>query len=282
MKRYLLLGLLTALVCIACSSPRVTPSADGVPIHYTVQGKGSPTLVFSHCWSGDKSYWDNQVPYFSDKYQVVTLDLAGHGESDMDRKNWTMEAFGNDVVAVIQKLDLKQVVLIGHSMSGSVIIEAAKQIPDRVIGLVGVDNLQDVERTFSDEQIQGFVGHLGEDFTNNVTTWIRTMFPASADSTLVERIAADMASAPPEVALSAMKNLLAYDAQEALKELSVPIRTISSDRYPTNVEGNRQYADFDVRLMPGGGHFLQLEDPATFNNHLEAIIQEFVRMKSAE
>jgi len=64
----------------------------------------------------------------------VSLDLAGHGESGLGRRAWTMPAFGEDVVAVAEKLGLEDVVLTGHSMGGDVIVEAARRMPDRVRG----------------------------------------------------------------------------------------------------------------------------------------------------
>jgi len=94
-------------------------SSDGVPIHYQVQGSGTPTLFFVHCWSGDQTYWKAQVSHFSPHYRVVTLDLAGHGKSDLNRKDWTISAFAQDVVAVVDDLNLDEIVLIGHSMGGN-------------------------------------------------------------------------------------------------------------------------------------------------------------------
>ena len=263
------------IIIQACSPVRTTPSFDGNPIHYTQQGSGKPALVFVHCWCGDKSYWDNQVPTFSQNYQLVTLDLAGHGESGANRQDCTMEAFGEDVVAVVEKLDLHQVILIGHSMGDAVIFEAARRMPGRIIGLVGVDNMQNFEREFPAEQIDQFIAQLGENFIENAAEFVRSFFPADADSSLVERIANDMASAPPEIGLSAMSHLLHYNYKEALKEIRVPIRCINSDRYPTNVETNKKHAlSFEVSLMPGIGHFGQLEDPETFNRLLTDIIVE--------
>ena len=61
--------------------PRVALSKDGTPISYEVHGAGDPTLVFVHGWSCDARYWREQVPYFSKKYRVITVDLAGHGHS---------------------------------------------------------------------------------------------------------------------------------------------------------------------------------------------------------
>ena len=93
-------------------------SADGVQIRYEFRGKGEPTLIFVHGWCCDRSYWREQLPYFAEKHRVVAIDLAGHGESGLNRKAWTLDAFGDDVAAVAAKLSLKQMVLIGHSVGG--------------------------------------------------------------------------------------------------------------------------------------------------------------------
>src|SRR4030095_15170552 len=117
----------------------VVPAIDGVPIHYSVQGKGEPALVLIHCWSCDRNLWDNQVPVFAKQYRVVTIDLPGHGESGQERKNWSVESYADDVNTVITKLNLKRVVLIGSSMGGPIAVEATRRMPDRVVAIVPVD-----------------------------------------------------------------------------------------------------------------------------------------------
>lgn len=57
-------------------STAVVNAADGVPIHYQVQGKGEPALVFVHCWGCDRTIWENQVPEFAKNHRVVTQALA--------------------------------------------------------------------------------------------------------------------------------------------------------------------------------------------------------------
>ncbi len=76
-------------------------SVDGVMIHYQVVGKGEPTLVFVHGGNCDRSYWNAQVDEFAKTYQVVTVDMGGHGGSGLDREDWTLPAFGADVAAVV-------------------------------------------------------------------------------------------------------------------------------------------------------------------------------------
>jgi pimeloyl-ACP methyl ester carboxylesterase len=97
-------------------SPKTVSSFDGVPISYEVHGSGKPALVFVHGWSCDRSYWDAQRIPLSNHYQIVTVDLAGHGQSGMGREEWTIASYGEDVAAVVKELDLENAILIGHSM----------------------------------------------------------------------------------------------------------------------------------------------------------------------
>ncbi len=91
----------------------VASSADGVPIHYDIYESGPIALVFVHGWCCSRQYWDLQLPHFTPRYTVVTIDLAGHGASGCGRAQWTMPAFGQDAVAVEKELALERAALIG-------------------------------------------------------------------------------------------------------------------------------------------------------------------------
>ena len=257
-------------------------SADGNAIHYQVEGQGKPAIIFIHGWCCDRSYWDAQLPYFAQKYIVVAIDLAGHGESGLDRKEWTMGAFGEDVVAVVNKVNLDQVVLVGHSMGVHVLLEAARRMPKRVIGLVGVDTLQNFEDKFTQEQIDNMFTPLRSNFVEATRNFVRTMFTPNSDPALVEKIVADMSSAPQEVGSGALEGYVDFQNDEiirVLQEVQAPITCINSDKYPTNAEANQHYApSFKALIMSGVGHFNMIEDPETFNRLLEETIQEFMQM----
>lgn len=259
------------------------PSIDSVMIYYDVRGEGDPALVFVHCWSGDQSYWDGQSDVFAKDHKVVTIDLAGHGRSGTNRDMWTMTAFGNDIDAVVNKLDLNEVILIGHSMGGSAIVEAARQLPGKVTGLIGVDNFQEIGTTIPENEVKAFLQPFRDDFHGSTVQFVSAMFPPGADSLLVRKIAEDMSSAPPEVALGAFEETFKYyfgpPLVDALREVNLPMICISSDKYPINVEGNREILPYyDVKIMPGTGHFLFLEDPDTFNKLLAEAIQELTTL----
>ena len=254
----------------------VVPASDGVPIHYDVQGKGEPTLVFIHCWSCNRHLWDNQVAEFSKTHRVVTIDLPGHGESGLDRKNWTIESYGDDVKTVVAKLNLKRVVLIGSSMGGPIALEAARRMPDRVVGIVPVDTLQNVENKLTPEQLEGVFKALEADYkTATANLMNQFFFSVNTPAAVKERVLADIASRPPQTAIAILKGIFAYDSAPAMKETKVPIRAINSDLNPTNLEVNRKYApQFDVVIIKGTGHYPMLEDPTRFNAMLTDILRQ--------
>lgn len=258
------------------SAAHAVKSSDGVEIRYEWAGSGEPTIVFVHGWSCDRSYWRAQIDSFSKTNRVVAIDLGGHGESGLGRKEWTMQAFGADVRAVLEALDARGVVLVGHSMGGPVILEAARQAPDRVAALVPVDTLSDVGQSWSAEQKEAFLVPMRADFRKTTDGFVRqVMFTPRTEPALIDRIAVDMASAPPEVALSALSYLLDYDAAAALAAVKAPLRLLNADLRPTNLAAARKHnPDVELAVMPRVGHFLMAEDPAEFNRLLGRAARE--------
>lgn len=253
-------------------------SPDGIRIAYEEHGKGVPALVFVHGWSCDRTYWKGQLQSFSKHYKVISVDLAGHGGSGLGRKAWTTEAFGSDVAAVVKKLSLKRIILIGHSMGGAVITEAARQLPDRVAGLIWVDVYKKLGSARSPEQVQAFLAPLRTNFVDSTRVFVRSMFLPNSDSALVERVVMDMSSAPPKVAVEALESALNYSRKipQVLQELKLPVIAINSDNAPTDTASMQRYG-VKVILMPGVGHFLMMEDPERFNRILRTAINELVR-----
>lgn len=259
----------------------VVASFDGVPIAYEAHGAGFPALVFVHGWSCDRTYWEAQVEPFSRDFRVVTVDLAGHGDSGLDRESWTVEAYGADVAAVVDSLALPRVILIGHSLGGDVILEAATRLPGRVEALVWVDAYRDLGSPWTEEEIREFVAPFRTDFRSATTSFVRSIFAPDADEALVERVSADMASAPPEIAVDMMENAFLYgrDVTEIVERLEVPLVAINAEEpaaLPTDFPSFERYG-VEVVLMPGVGHFPMMEDPERFNALLREAIDRFVR-----
>ncbi|OVE80493.1 hypothetical protein BVY01_00140 [bacterium I07] len=275
-------------MCVQNSEDRkqadMTISTDGVPIHFESYGNGELALVFVHGWSCNRTHWDAQIPKFSKLYRMITIDLAGHGESGLTRKIWTIESLGLDVVTVIKELGLKHVILIGHSMGGSVIVEAYQSIPDRVIGLIGVDALAGIGIIYSDEQIERHLSRFQPDFKSHMMNMVRGMFLEDSDSTLVKTVSSGMLEAPPEIAVELLQNYFHWytnHCRNLVQKVKVPIREIHQKRN-INLELIRKYvSEFKAIEMPGVGHFLMMEKPDQFNQLLLESIQEITQLANS-
>jgi len=276
-----LLLLLAFVVPSVQSKPEsaVVNSSDGIPIHYSVAGKGDPALVFIHCWGCNRNFWENQVAEFSKTNRVVTIDLPGHGESGAGRTNWTIEGYGDDVKTVVTKLGLKRVVLVGSSMGGPIALEAAKRMPDNVAAIVPVDSLQNVEVTITPEQADAVIKQMMADYKNSTTALLNQFFfSPNTPEAVKTRVINEALSRQPETAVAILKGIFAYKPGPTLKEIKAPIKAINADLNPTMLEINRKYApQFDAVIIKGTGHYPMLEDPARFNQMLADILKSLPR-----
>ncbi len=247
-----------------------TAAQDGVQIHYETGGSGSPALVFIHGWNCDRSYWSAQLPVFASTHQVVAIDLAGHGDSGVNRVEWSMANFGADVAAVADRLQLEDIILVGHSMGGPVALEAARLLKGRVKMVIGADTLSDVSLLYPDEQLAGMLAAMEADFSGTVEGLVRgSFFLPTSDPALIDQIASDMSAAPATAGIGAFGGFARWfneEVEQTLADIDVPIRLINSDYRPTNISaGQALTPSFEAVLMSGVGHFVMLEDPAQFN-----------------
>ncbi|TAE55215.1 MAG: alpha/beta hydrolase [Bacteroidetes bacterium] len=277
-----------ALFLVSCG-PKPTDTepvrilSQGTEIHYSSCGTGDTTLLFVHGWCIDGTYWTAQRDEFCQTYRVVTMDLPGFGQSEKNRAAWTIEAYGEDVRTLIRQLQLKNVVLVGHSMGGDVVLEAAQNNPD-VIALVGVDNFKEVG-LIPDSQaragIDGFFQALRQSYHVTAPGFAaNSLFHPSTDSLVKNRVLGDITRADSAIAIASLESLFAYMPEETqqLGKLTQKLYLINSDATPTHVPGlEASGADFEVLGIPATGHYPMNEKPALFNALLRQVMGKISR-----
>lgn len=96
----------------------VITTTDGTQIYYKDWGTGQP-IVFSHGWPLSSDDWDAQMIFFASRgFRCIAHDRRGHGRSSHTWNGHDMDTYSNDLLAVVEHLDLKDTVLIGHSTGG--------------------------------------------------------------------------------------------------------------------------------------------------------------------
>ncbi len=270
---------LATFLLVSCSGNNgtdlFTKSTDGVDICYSSFGKGKELIAFVHGWSCDKTYWDQQVAEFQGDYQVVTIDLGGHGKSGLEREDWTMSSFGDDVNSVLNQFTYEKVYLVGHSMGADVIVEAASNNSSN-IELILVDRFRRNPQPWQQESLEKFLIPFKEDFATTTRKWVKgpSFFIKESDPELVELVSNDMSQANIIVAVSAFRNLFQNDIKSTiftLKDRGIKMTAINSDYQNTNSD-NLKELGINTEIMTKVGHFVMMENPDEFNKIMRELI----------
>ncbi len=170
--------------------------------------------------------------------------------------------------------------LVGHSMGSDVIVEAAKRLPRQASrawsGWMNTKSLGDAVQPRN--RWTPSSAKFRKDFRGTTKGFVRGMFAPNADPKLVDRVAKDMASAPPAVGLSALRNTL-------LNGANIPAALAGSNYrwWPSmpiaipRITNRWRKHGVKAFVMPDSGHFPMLEDPPRFNRSLDSVIKGFAK-----
>jgi pimeloyl-ACP methyl ester carboxylesterase len=271
----LLLALLSAPAASPAGNDKTLRLPDGVALSYVTAGKGDPALVFVHCGNCRKEIWRETLQAFAGSHRVVAMDMAGHGRSGANRERWSLAGLGADVAALVEHLKLRRVILVGNSMGGPVSLEAARLLgPQRVLAVVAVDTLHNVEMKWPEENWRQRLDAYRRDFPTGCGELMMALVPQAAPAAVRERVDEETCGNDPRAAIALLETFRDFDQPSALRAAGVPVWAINSAGFPTAVEVNRKHApSFQVILMEGVGHYPQVEKPAEFQAHLRRVIE---------
>jgi pimeloyl-ACP methyl ester carboxylesterase len=256
-------------------------------IHHVVTGDGCPPIVFVHGFACAHSDWDAQVAHLCPRYQIVAVDLRGHGASPGTAAECSIERYGADVVEVMQALALPPAVLVGHSMGCRVVMEAALQAPSHIAGVVLIDGSQfapAMEATLK----QSFAAPNG--FATLTRNWFRDMFTAKSDATTIASVVERAARLPRPIGEKMLMDLLRYDIgrlTSSLADLRVPVMAVQTtysnerrERRSMSIGRTTPYLDMlrvripsaRVEVIADIGHFPQIDEAAQTNALLDRFL----------
>lgn len=276
----LLANVSTAQTQNGMTAKQITIRNKQVEINYYQQGDGEKTILFLHGWCINGTYWENQVEYFSKNYTVYAIDLPGFGKSKANRTNWTIEEYAKDVIAFIDAMKLKNVVVVGHSMAGEIMLQTALSNNPNVIGIVGIDNFKLIDVVYTPEEMQqitAFIPMLQNDFKNSASYYADLMlFSPTTSKEVKDSVKSDFANSDSIIAYDAFINQMQYTPTDAqrLEQLNYKLYLINSDYFPTNEAGLKKHCKngFQVETISATGHYPMIEKPTAFNQLLEKVL----------
>jgi pimeloyl-ACP methyl ester carboxylesterase len=259
----------------ASSAPvlaRFAPSSDGVPIAWHQYGHGEPAVVLIHGWATSSAIWRAQLAALGAHYTVVTVDLAGQGESGTQRQLWSLSNYARDVAAVVAMLPNAHIVLVGDGLGGPVVLEAAPLIGARLMGIIGVETFRTIGQPAPlPSQVDQALQPFRADFAGTVRRYVAgTLFHAQANPTVVRSVVDLMAQTAPDRGLAALSELNKLDYSSILPAVKVRLVLIDSDLGGAVDEARLRHAAPQLRLisLKGDDSFPMLDDSQRFNTAL--------------
>jgi pimeloyl-ACP methyl ester carboxylesterase len=257
---------------------REARARDGTPIHFVVAGRGAPTVVCVHGWACNHRFFAPQLAALAGQHRVLALDLAGHGRSGPRHGPITVEAFADDVEAVVRQEVRGPFVLVVHSTGGRISCAAAKRFDAQLLGIVGIDTFQNLGQDLPPAgMIERRLEAQHRDFVADTRRYVATFFQPGTDPALAAWVERQMLEVEPAAAIAATEAFGRFDGRKAIDGFPRRMVAINSDWVPIDARRIREVVPrFDAVLMPGRGHFPNLEDPDAFNPLLLAELQRIV------
>jgi len=238
-------------------------------LFYRLEGRSDlPALVLSHSLGCDHSMWELQMASLLDHFQVLRYDTRGHGASAVPSGDYTLDQFGQDVLALADKLNLARFAFCGLSMGGAVGQWLAINAPQRLTRLVlantspkfGTPDIWNARRKAVQEGGMHAI----------VDAIMQRFFSADKqESTWAQSTRAVLLGTDPQGYASCCAALRDADTRTSLSKISVPTLVIGGDEDPsTPWEGNGSVLERDIpkakafRLQTA--HLSNLEQPHAF------------------
>lgn len=254
----------------------------GVRLHVVEDGGAvddTPPVVLLAGLGLDHESWAGPAAALARHHRVVRIDLRGTGGSDAPTAGYSLDRLARDVIVVLDRLDLSDVVLVGHSFGAQIALLVAATIPGRLsrLGLVcsnGVRASRSDAFPFGpppDRLERVLIAAEAKDRLEARRQNVRTGFPAASDPdpALVDRLVECQLRMPSWAAVASLRTYLHADLTAELGALKMPVLQILGDDDPvTSVEGGPWVQDrlTDGRLvvLEGCGHYPMFEVPERF------------------
>jgi pimeloyl-ACP methyl ester carboxylesterase len=264
------------------AAPPAVRTRDGVGLFVRDWGEGRPVL-FVHSWAMQSAMWAYQVADLSDQgLRCVAFDRRGHGRSDIPAGGYDMDTFADDLAAVIEQLDLHDVILVGHSMGCGEIIRYVSRhgtgrvariallAPSTTFVLQTADNPHGAPKAFWEAAWAAWA----KDFPGWVDQNKAPFFTPQTSPGMIDWAIRMLLETPAPVAIATSRAMVMTDLRGDLAGIDRPTLILQGDKdasAPLDFTGRPTAAGIRgavLKVYPGAPHGLFLTHTAQVNADL--------------
>ena len=267
--------------------------SEGARIYYEETGSGTP-ILFIHEFGGDYRSWDDQMRHFGRSWRCIRWDSRGYPRSDApdDEKLYGQEFFNRDAIAVLDAAKVDKAHIVGLSMGGYTALMLAAKYPDRVISCVAAGAGSGAEKSSRERFIAEAKANAATmDRDGKVNAEAMGLSPTRVQlqnkdpkgwQAFVEHLSEHAAHAAAKTLRTVQAGRPSlYDMEAELKAVKAPTLLVVGDEdepcLDVNVWLKRLMPVARLSVLPGTGHAVNLEEPATFNALVEAFLADVER-----
>ncbi|WP_150451163.1 alpha/beta fold hydrolase [Arenibacter lacus] len=253
-----------------------------------VIGKGDQVIMFAHGFGCDQQMWRYITPAFEDEYKLVLFDYVGCGKSDIEQYNedryGSLHGYAQDILDICTTLNLKNVILVGHSVSSMIGMLASIQQPHLFRSLILVCpspcyiNKSDYIGGFEEKDLQGLM----EVMENNYVGWASFLAPVVMKNTerpeLVQELEESFCSMDKEITGNFARVTFFSDNREDLPKVKVPslILQCAEDDIANEKVGAYVHANLKnsvLKPMKATGHCPHMSHPKETIKYIQQYLQ---------
>jgi sigma-B regulation protein RsbQ len=267
----------------------LAPTRD-VRLRHHIQEYGVPEgrpILFAHGYGCSQETWRSVVPAFVDEYRVIAFDLVGSGSSDLasyePARYDSLHGYADDLVDIVEQLDLRDVVFVGHSVSSMIGVLAANRAPERfgALVLVGPSPRYIDDGAYRGGFTSADIRQLLDSLDANHLGWSAAMAPVimgNADRPELGAALTDLfCRTDPRVARQFARVTFLSDNRRDLADVTVPSLVIQSS---DDVIAPREVGEYVHRQIPAS-RFVQLQATGHVPNmsapdELSGVIRDFL------
>ncbi len=268
--------------------------SDGAKIYYEDHGEGQPILLV-HGWMCSSKFWQKNVPELANEFRIVTLDLRGYGKSCKILTGHTIGQYARDVRALMDHLELREAVLAGWSLGGSVVLSYCEQYRrnSRLKALALIDAApfpfspanwnSHVLRSYNYDAMHAIFSVYTADPRQFATAFTSRMMKEKPSDDDMQWVVAELLKTPTWIAEAAYSDFLLSDYAKTLTSVEVPVMVFAANSgvFANGIAMGKAIAG-QVRqgtfiAFEDAGHMLFYEQPHKFNAALIAFVKSLTQ-----
>ena len=257
-----------------------TCRVNNVDLYYEITGQGPP-LLFIHGLGSSTRDWENQVPFFSQRFQVITFDVRGHGRSDKPHGRYSISMFAADTSAFMRTLNIIPAHVVGLSMGGMIAFQLAVTESDLFRSLTIINSGPELIFRTLKEKLPFFIRRvivrlfgmrkMGTVLANN-------LFPKPEQKALRDRLIQRWSENDKRAYIASIKALSNWTVMDKIHMIAFPTLIISADMDYAPVAWKESYASkiagAKVAVIRDSRHMTPLEQPEQLNQTIMTFLSK--------